>query len=148
MTDPVTIGTLAAAAIAMLSDALVKGFIGAGAKDAYEALKERIKRRSQSEIESLEKAPQSAARQASLARMIDAQLPDEKALICTLVERLVLALQAERPVGLDIAQLDALNVKLGAVTVTCGTGVRIADARVMGTFETGDITVGRDAGKR
>jgi hypothetical protein len=50
-------------------------------------------------------------------------------------------------VGLDVGRLEALEVQLGAITVTEGTGVSIDEARVHETFKTGDITVGGKPGK-
>ena len=42
MTDPVTIGTLAASALAMAGDETVKSFVGEAVKDAYKKLKDKI----------------------------------------------------------------------------------------------------------
>ena len=47
--------------------------------------------------------------------------------------------RAGGPVGLDVSRLDALEIQLGAINVTEGTGVRIGEARVLGVFRTGDI---------
>jgi len=41
MTDPVTIGTLAASALALAGDETVKGFVGETVKDAYKTLRTR-----------------------------------------------------------------------------------------------------------
>ena len=51
-------------------------------------------------------------------------------------------------VGLDVGRLNAAEVELGAITVAEGTGARIGEANVPGTFRTGDIAVGPPPGKR
>jgi hypothetical protein len=45
MTDPVTIGTLAASALAITSGESVKGFVGEAVKEGYKKLKDKIARR-------------------------------------------------------------------------------------------------------
>jgi hypothetical protein len=42
MSDPVTIGTLAASVLAMAAEAVFKSSVGEVVKDAYKNLKERI----------------------------------------------------------------------------------------------------------
>ena len=42
MSDPVTIGALAASALAMAADAALKGAVGEAVKDGYKVLKEKI----------------------------------------------------------------------------------------------------------
>jgi len=146
MTDPVTIGTLTTTALAMAADAALKGAVGEAAKDAYKALKEKVAGWAGADVDALEKAPASSARQAVVAEIIDSQLPDEKAAAQELAKQLIAALKGRNAVGLDIGKLEALEVRLGSITVTEGTGVRIDAARV-GTLKTGPITVGSPPGK-
>lgn len=51
------------------------------------------------------------------------------------------------PVGLDIGKLEALEVQLGAITVTEGTGARIQEVKTQGAFTVGPINVGSQPGK-
>lgn len=154
MTDQVTIGTLAASALAMASDEAVKGFVGEAVKDAYKKLKDKIAYWAGADVDALEKAPASTARQGLIAEAIDGQPSEEQTLVKGLAAELVAALKSEArksgasgPVGLDIGKLDALEVKLGAITVTEGTGVRMNEVKTTGTFEVGPINVGSPPGK-
>jgi hypothetical protein len=143
MTDPITIGALTASALALAGDAALKGAVGAGVKDAYEALKGRVKRWAGSEVKAVEHASDSQETRAVVAEIVDRQSLEEKAVIREFAEQLILALKNSRNVGLDIGRLEALEVQLDSITVTEGVGVRIEDARVRGTFKTGKVTVGK-----
>ena len=142
-----TVGTLVASALGMAGEAIVKGAVGEAVKDSYKALKGKIAHWAGHDVEALEKAPTSAARQAVVAEIIDAQPADDLAAVRALAERLIAALKATGSTGLDLARLEALEVRLGAITVKGGTGVRMGDVRVHGTFGTGDIKVGDTPGK-
>jgi hypothetical protein len=95
MNDTVTIGTLAASALAMASDETVKGFVGEAVKDAYKALKTKIARWTGADVDALEKAPASAVGQSAVAEAIDGQPPGEQALVKALAAELVAALKSE-----------------------------------------------------
>jgi len=141
MPDPLTIGALAAAALAMGGEAALKGAAGEVAKDAYKALKDRVARWAGADVEALEKAPTSAGRQAVIAEAIDGQSADERAALRPLAEQLIAALKSQGlNVGLDIRLLDALEVQLGAISVTEGTGAGIG-------LKVGPINVGRPSAK-
>jgi hypothetical protein len=144
MPDPVTIGALAATALAMAGEAVIKGTVGGVVKDTYKALKGKVAPWAVSDIEALEKAPTSVARKAVVAEIVDGQSADEKAAVHALAKELIAAMKSAggSSVGLDIGRLEALDVQLGNITVTEGTGARIGEARVHGTFATGNITVG------
>jgi hypothetical protein len=147
MADPVTVGFLVTSAIGMAGEAIVKGAVGEAVKDSYKALKAKIAHWAGGDVEALEKAPTSAAQQAVVAKIIDAQPADDVAAVRALAERLIAALKATGSTGLDVARLEALEVRLGAITVREGIGVRMGDVRVHGTFSTGDIKVGDTPGK-
>jgi hypothetical protein len=152
MTDPVTIGMLAASALTMASDEAFKGFAGEAVKDAYKALKEKISNWAGADVEALEKAPASTARQSVVAEAVDDQPADEQASVKSLVDALVAALKSEAgksggPIGLDVGKIEALQVKLAAITVTEGTGARFKEVKTTGTFEAGPINVGNSPGK-
>ncbi len=153
MTDSVTIGTLAASALAMASDAALKGFVGEAVKDAYKKLKDKIAHWAGADVDALEKAPASTARKDLIAEAIDGQPAEEQALVKALAAELLAALKTEAkksqggPVGLDIGKLEALEVQLGAITVTEGTGVRMNEVKTTGKFEAGPINVGPPPGK-
>jgi hypothetical protein len=146
MVDPVTVGALVASALGLAGETLVKGAVGEAVKDSYKALKSKIARWAGDDVEALEKAPTSMARQAVVAEIIDAQRPEDVAEVSTLAEPLIAALKAEC-VGLDVGRLEALEVRLGDITATDGTGVRMGDVRVHGTFSTGNINAGDTPGK-
>jgi hypothetical protein len=147
MVDPVTVGSLVAEALSMAAEALLKGAVGEAVKDGYKTLKERVSRWASGDVTELEKSPSSATRQAVIAEIIDAQSEDDRKLLRDLAEALVAKLKESAPaIGLDIGRLAALEVQLGNITVTSGTGARIEEATV-GTFKTGNISVGDRSGK-
>jgi hypothetical protein len=152
MTDPVTIGMLATSALAMASDAALKGVVGEAVKDAYKALKDKIAHWAGADVDALEKAPASTARQSVVAEAVDGQPAEEQVPVKALAEALIAALKSEAlknggPVGLDVGKLDALQVKLAAITVTEGTGARFGEVKTTGTFEVGPISAGNPPGK-
>ena len=147
MVDPVTIGGLVVSTLAIAGDAALKGAVGAGVKDAYDALKNKITGWAKHEVASLEKAPSSQELQTVVARIVDDQPPDEKTIAREFAERLVAALKEGNSIGLDIGRLEALEVQLGSITANEGTGVRIGDARVAGTFKVEKVIVGKKPGK-
>jgi hypothetical protein len=143
MPDPVTLGALVAAALSMAGEATLKGAVGEAVKDAYKALREKVSHWALSDVEALEQTPTSTTRQAVIAEIVDARPRDDQEPLRALAETLVAAVKKHAPaMGLDIGRLTALEVDLGNITVTGGTGARIEEARVEGTFKTGDISVG------
>jgi hypothetical protein len=147
--EPVTVGALVATALAMAAEAGLKGAVGEAVKDGYKALKTKVAAWAGSDVDALEKMPGSPARRSVVAEVVDAQPPDEKDSARALAQQLIAALRgaAGGPIGLDISRLDALAVDLSAITVTEGTGARIGEVRVLGTFKTGPIDVGKPPGK-
>lgn len=151
MSDPITLGSLVAWVLAMAGEAAVKGAVGEAAKNAYQALKEKIRPWAGGRIEALEKAPASAAEQAILAKEVDQRSVTDKEDIQTLATKLIEALENQErsgPIGLDLGTLKAVRVQLGAITVTEGIGARINKVDTPGGFTTGPITVGNLPGKR
>ena len=147
MVDPVTIGSLVAGALSMAAEAVWKGAAGEAAKDGYKALKEKVSHWGSSEVAALEATPRSIGRQAVIAEIIDAQAEDDRKALRILAETLVAKLRESAPgIGLDIGRLTALEVQLGNITVTSGTGARIEEANIE-TFKIGDISVGDRSGK-
>ncbi len=142
MADPVTIGVLAASALAMAGEAALKGVVGEAAKDAYKALKSRVAKWAGSDVEALEKTPASPARRAVVAEVIDNQSGEEQAALRALAQELIAALKRGGAIGLDIGRLEAMEVQVGDITVTEGTGARMEEVRVQGTFSAGNIRVG------
>lgn len=150
MTDPVSIGALAASALAMAAEALLKGVAGEAGKAAFNALKGKIAAWAAGDVEALEKDPGSKGRQLTVAEAIDKQPEDELAA----VKALALALQdaliesaRRNPVGIDIGTLEAARVQLAEINVTQKTGFRAAEVRTQGDFTTGPINVGPQPGK-
>ncbi len=147
MTDPATIGAFAASALATAAEAALNGAIGEAAKDAYKALKSRVAQWAGSDVEALEKTPASSARKAVVAEVIDGQPIEEQAALRMLVMELVAALKHGNMVGIDIDRLEAMDVQLGDITVTEGTGLRLKEVRVHDTFSVETISVGGPAKK-
>jgi hypothetical protein len=149
MVDPVTIGTLAASALAMAGEEVLKDAVGEAVKDAYRALKDKIASWTNDDVEAFENAPTSATRQAEVAKIVDNQSDDDKAAVRRFVEQLISALKqaSSGKVALDVGRLEALEVQLGNITVTEGTGARFGDVRA-DTFRTGDLTVGDQLRKK
>jgi hypothetical protein len=146
MVEPVTIGTLVASALGMVAEAALKGAVGEAVKDGYSALKGKISRWAPSEVAALEGAPSSKGRQATVAEIVDS-LPSEEVLR-DLSVTLIARLKENTPdIGLDIGDLTALEVQLGNITVTSGTGARVWKANVA-SFKTGDISVGSNSEKK
>ena len=131
----------------MAGEAALKGTVSEAVKDAYKALKERVAHWAGGDVEALEKSPTSAGRQAVVAEAINDQSTEEQAFLRSLADRLIAALKQHAPVGLDIGRLEALEVRLGSISVTEGTGARFREADVKGTFKTGPISVGPPAEK-
>src|SRR6266849_1613189 len=142
MADPVTIGALTASALAMAGEAALKGAIGEAAKDAHKALKSRIAKWAGSDLEALEKTPASPARRSVVAEVIDNQSPEEQAALSVLAQELVAALKRGGTIGVDVSRLEAMEVQLGDITVTGGTGARIDEVRIRGSFRIGEIVTG------
>ena len=142
MVDPVTVGSLVAGALSMAAEAVLKGAVGEAVKDGYKALKEKVSHWASGEVTALEATPSSIGRQTVIAEMIDAQSEEDRKSLRALAEALVAKLKECAPaIGLDIGRLTALEAQLGNLTVTSGIGARITEANV-GTFKTGDISVG------
>jgi hypothetical protein len=149
MVDPVTVtvGSLVVGALSMAAEAVLKGAVGEAVKDGYKALKKKVSDWAPSDVEELEKTPNSATRRAVIAEIIDAQSEDDRTSLCLLAEALVAKLKERSSgIGLDIGRLTALEVGLGNITVTSGTGARVEEANVA-TFKTGNILVGDRSGK-
>jgi hypothetical protein len=147
MADPVTIGVLTASALAMAGEAALKGAVGEAAKDAYKTLKSRVAQWAGSDVGALEKTPASQARRAVVAEAVDSQSGEEQAALRRLAQELLAALKRSGMVGLDIGRLEALEVKLGDITVAEGTGARFEEVRAHGTFSAGNISVGDNSKK-
>ena len=148
MADPITIGVLTASALAMAGEAALNGAVGEAAKDAYKALKSRVAHWGGIDVQALEKAPTSQAPRAVVAEIVDSQSGDEQAAVRMLAQQLLAALKRSDPVGLDIGQLEAMEVQLGDITVTEGSGgARFKGVRVEGTFSVGNISVGDNSKK-
>lgn len=142
MVDPVTVGSLVAGALSMTAEEVLKGAVGEAVKDGYKALKEKVSHWASGEVTALEATPRSIGRQTVIAEIIDAQSEEDRKSLRELAEALVAKLKECAPaIGLDIGRLTALEAQLGNLSVTSGIGARITEANV-GTFKTGDISVG------
>ncbi len=95
MPDPVTIGALAAAALAAGAGAIGKSVAGAAATDAYNALKNALVPVSEKNVTKLEAAPEAEHRALSLAEDVDDLDADTQAKISVLANALRDALAAD-----------------------------------------------------
>lgn len=148
MPDPITIGALVAWALSVGGETIVKSTVSEAVKDAYKALKAKVSVWAAGDVEGLEKTPNSHTRKAVIAETIDGLSSEDQESLRNLGQALAGELKKQAPtIGLDVGRLDALEMQLGNITVTQGIGVRIQEARIAGTFKTGDISVGPLPGK-
>jgi hypothetical protein len=146
MSDPVTIGGLVAATLALAAETGFKGVVGEAVKDAYKKLKDKVAVWAGEEVATLEAAPSSEGKQLAVAEIIDDRPENERKELSALAKILVMKLrEGASAVGLDIGRLTALEVQLGNITVASGVGVRLHEANVE-VLRTGNISVG-DRGK-
>jgi hypothetical protein len=146
MSDPVTIGALAASMLAMAGEAVLKSSVGEVVKDAHKALKEKVATWCHGDVEALEKAPTSVSREAVIAEEIDRQSLEDRADVKKLAVALSEALRTAAlagPTGIDLGRLEAARVQLGEINVTEGVGFRAREVKTPGDFTTGPITVGK-----
>ena len=78
MPDPLTIGALAASALAMAAQEVVKAAVSETVKDAYKALMDKVAHWASGEGSMLEAAPSSKGKQLAVAEIIDAQSEEDK----------------------------------------------------------------------
>lgn len=71
MSDPVTIGTLAASMLTMAAKAVLETSVGEVVKDAYKNLKEKVATWARSDVDALEETPTSVSRQTAIAEEIE-----------------------------------------------------------------------------
>lgn len=95
MPDPVTVGALVAATLSSAANAIGKDVVSPAVKDGYTALKGMVARWAAPNVEQLEQKPDSAARAAVVAEIVDDQPPEAQHELLTLAETLRAALQSE-----------------------------------------------------
>ena len=93
--EPVTTGALVAGALSAAAATLAKGMLSETAKDVYKKLKEKISSWASHDVESLEKDPESTAREAVIAESVDKRDDGEKKDLAALAEELISALGDE-----------------------------------------------------
>ena len=92
--------------------------------------------------------PSSAARQAIIAEIIDAQSEEDQKSLRDLAGALLAQLKESAPaIGLDIGRLTDVETHLRTVTVTQGVGARIHEVSG-GRFEVDELNVGPSAKNR
>lgn len=145
MSDPVTIGSMAASALAMAAPEVLKTAVGEAAKDAYKALKEKIAVWAGGEVATLEAAPGSKGKQLAVAEIIDEQSPVDRDAIHALAKALMDALEASErshPVGIDVGRIHTWRARFGTIEVTHGKGV-VADEIVTRELSVDNLKVGK-----
>lgn len=146
MSDPVTIGDLAASALALAAPEVLKSAVGEAVKDAYKALKEKIAIWASGDVEALAHEPDSKGRQLTVAEKIDKQSPDDQSAVEALAKALMDALEASErshPVGIDVGRIHAWRVRFGTIEVTQGTGLRANEIVTPGEFSVDNLKVGK-----
>jgi hypothetical protein len=146
MSDPMTIGALAASALAMGAEAVLKGGVGEAVKDAYKALKEKITTWASGDVEALANEPDSKGRQIIVSEKIDKQSPDNQNAVQTLAMALINAMEANEsshPIGFDLGRLHAWRVRFGTVEVPQGTGFKADEIVTLGEFSVENLKVGK-----
>jgi len=150
MADPQTIGLAVSGILGMAAHEGFKTVIGETAKDAYKALKAKLAGWASEEVEAVEKHPDSAGRQQTLAEAIDSRPAPDQAAIKELATKLAAALKdtpPEGPVGAILRRIETLNLILSDITVTEGTGVIIEDTKATKDISLTNLKVGPGAGK-
>jgi hypothetical protein len=149
MADPITVGMFISWAFGLAGEAIIKGTAEEAVKDAYQALKAKLSHWAAGDIAALEKAPDSKARQAVIAEVVDRLSQEDQRSLHNLAQALAGKLKEQAPtIGLDVGRLTASEVQLGDITVSEGVGARVQEANVTGIFRMGDISVGSMPGKR
>lgn len=95
MADPISIGALVVAALAVGATEAAKKVLPTAAADAYQALKSTALRLIGSDVEKLEANPDSEPRQAVIAELVEEQPAEAQAELHALAEALRDALKAE-----------------------------------------------------
>ncbi len=125
-------------------DALAKPLVGEAVKDAYKALKAQMPWAGDS-LAALEQEPQSKGRQLVLQEGLEKRPATDLAALEPLAQALLDHLRREHPapVGVDIRKLEAVNFRVGTLSVEEGTGVRIEEAKLTGDVSFDQINVGK-----
>ncbi len=146
MSDPITLGIIAANMLAMGAETVLKTSITEAVKDAYKGLKILLARHAPQEVAALEAAPASKGKQLAVAEVIDekggADESEIRRLVALLAEAIEKAAQAQ-PIGIDIGRLEATRVQLGQIEVTNGIGLRAQEIKTEGDFVVNVIKVGQ-----
>jgi hypothetical protein len=134
----------------MASEAALKGSVGEAAKDAYEALREKISDWAANDVTALELNPTSAARRAIIAETVNTLPTHQQEAMRALAIELATTLKAnaeQRPVGIDVGALEAARIHLEGISVTHGVGIRAQSIKTPGDFDLKNLNVGEPAGK-
>ena len=134
----------------MTAEAMLKGAVGEGVKDAYKALKSKIAIWASGDVEALDKTPSAAKRQELIAEEVDRQSPPDRAEIRQLAIALLDELdkrQRSGPIGIDVGRLHAARVRLGELNVLEGTGLQADEIVTPGDFTIDKLSVGNPEGK-
>ncbi len=147
MSDPVTIGFLAAQALALAAPEVLKTTVSEATKDAYKKLKELVAHWAGAEVAALEAAPASKGKQLAVAELIDERPEDQREILRAAVEALQAHLNTDAPtIGLAIRTLIDSELKLRKVNVERGTGAAIETA-TRTRIEIDELSVGKPPGK-
>jgi hypothetical protein len=147
MSDPITLGLLAAQTLALAAPEILKTTVAEATKDAYKAVKEKIAHWAGAEVAALQAAPSLKSKQFAVAEAIDAQSDNEREKLRAIVQVLIERLKADAPaIGLDIGVLRNVETELGNISAPTGIGARIREVEG-GKLKIGDISAG-DASKK
>jgi hypothetical protein len=116
LADAVNLGMLAASALSLAAEAVLRGVVEETTKDRYEALRDKVAQWAARYVDALEKRPSSKARAAILSKVINSRAADDRAEVRALTAALLAALNSSLDTtGIDIGRLEEMNVQLKAV---------------------------------
>lgn len=146
-----SISKLVASTLSIGATSALKSAATQATKDAYSALKNRIGRWGQQElndVEALEAQPESEDRKATIAEIISKQDEIEIDSVHKLAKELIATISINKPVGVDISEIHSINISLSNIDVSEGIGVRAGNVTAEDSIEISDIRVGTQSEKQ
>jgi hypothetical protein len=143
--DPVSI---AAAAVAIGTQEVIKTGVAEVVKDAYSALKRFISEHYKGiDPSAVESKPASESKRASLAEDLKDAGADSDTELLALAKALIEAVRAEtpqagEPIGVNLEEIEAQAVRIQNVW-SSGSGVQVRGAKVSGAIDISNVTAGQ-----
>ncbi len=124
-----------------------KEVVGGLVKDAYAALKDRIKQHyPKVSVEQLEEAPQSKSRRAVVEEDLANAGADRDSGLADMANRLIELVRTQMPgaaaaIGVDLKDVEAANLRLRDIAAS-GTGVKVERGRFSGDIDITGVRAG------